>query len=40
MGPSGYGYIFPANMSREEDRAWFADATIADAATLGMRGEG
>lgn len=37
MGPSGYGYIYPARMAAE-DQAAFANATVQAAAVLGMEG--
>ena len=37
MGPSGYGYVYPARMEAV-DQAVFANATVAAAAALGMVG--
>ena len=37
MGPSGYGYVYPARME-PEDQAAFANATVQAAAALGMEG--
>ena len=39
LGPSGYGYIYPARMAAE-DQAAFANATVQAAAALGMEGYG
>ena len=38
MGPSGYAYTFPGNMSAETDKDWFAAATVGAAERLGMSG--
>ena len=37
MGPSGYGYLFPGNVSRAADRAEFAQRTIEAAKLLDMQ---
>ena len=37
LGPSGFGYVYPALMERE-DQAAFANATVDAAAQLGMAG--
>eukprot|EP01047_Picozoa_sp_COSAG01_P036189 COSAG01_NODE_2816_length_7019_cov_22.384682_5_plen_392_part_00 len=36
MGPSGYGYSFPGNMSSAADKDWTAAATVEAAQMLGM----
>jgi hypothetical protein len=38
MGPSGYGYLFPGNMSASADKDWFAHATVEAATALEMTG--
>jgi hypothetical protein len=39
MGPSGYGHLFPGNISRRRgDKGWFARATVEVAESLGMQG--
>ena len=38
MGPSGYGYLFPGNETREKDKEWFVNATVGAAEALGMEG--
>ena len=34
MRPSGYGYEFPGNQTRESDKQWFVNATIGAAEAL------
>ena len=36
MGPSGYGYLFPGNMTRQQDKVTFAKATVTAADALDM----
>eukprot|EP01052_Picozoa_sp_SAG31_P009453 SAG31_NODE_496_length_14862_cov_9.280837_19_plen_473_part_00 len=38
MGPSGYGYSFPGNMTTAAAKSWLAGATIEAADLLGMEG--